>query len=228
MAANYLEQTDEKLAIQISNFASKIGTYATLFALTEAEVLVAQVDAAHFSYTLSNLKKIDTHKKNWTTYKNILKRGEANVTINAEPVMPTLEVPPTRAAPGVLIRFTTMVNRIKAHQAYTTAIGQNLGIEKATTKKANPDVAQPTLKALLRGGKVNLVWKKGNFTGIFIEKDIGAGFVTLDKDFSPDFVDNSAMPAQGESAIWRYRAIYLLGDDKVGLMSDIVTITVAG
>jgi hypothetical protein len=44
----------------------------------------------------------------------------------------------------------------------------------------------------------------------------------------PDFIDNSPMPAQGESVIWKYRASYLMGDDKVGLMSDVVTVTVAG
>ena len=228
MAANYLENTDEKLSIQMTNFGSKIGTYATLFALTAAEVTANQADAAQFAWAVTNLKKIETHKKNWTTYKNILKKGEVNVTANAAPTTPTLDVAPAAVAPGVLIRFTTMVNRVKAHPAYTTAIGQNLGIEKATTAKLNTDDAQPVLKAVMRGGKVNLVWKKANFSGIVIEKDSGEGFAMLDKDFSPDFIDNSVMPAQGESAIWKYRAIYLVGDDKVGLMSDVVTVTVMG
>lgn len=224
----YLESTDEKLAIQMTNFGSKIGVYATDFTLTPAEVKGIQDDAAFFSWSVSNLKRIETNKQNWTAFKNILKKGEANTTVNTVPATPVLETAPTEVAPGVLYRFTTIVNRVKAHPAYTTAIGQNLGIESVTATKANVDEAQPMLKAVMRGGKVNLVWKKSGYSGIVIEKDNGAGFVTLDKDFSPDFIDNSPMPAQGESAVWKYRASYLLGDDKVGLMSDIVTITVAG
>lgn len=224
----YLESTDEKLAIQMTNFGSKIGGYATNFALTPAEVSGVQDDAAFFSWSVSNLRRIETHKQNWTAFKNILKKGEANATVNTVPAIPLLEAEPTAVAPGVLFRFTTIVNRVKAHPAYTTAIGQNLGIENGTKAKVNTDAAQPALKVAIRGGKVNLIWKKSGFSGIVIEKDSGKGFVTLDKDFSPDFIDNSPMPAQGESAVWKYRASYLVGDDKVGIMSDIVSVTVAG
>ena len=121
-----------------------------------------------------------------------------------------------------------MVNRIKAHQSYTTAIGQNLGIEISASQKIDLDNAKPVLKSVMRGGQVNLLWRKGKLGGILIEKDSGVGFVTLDKDFYPDFIDNSTMPAQGQSAIWNYRAIYLMNDEKVGMWSDIVTVTVAG
>lgn len=224
----YLESTDEKLAIQMTNFGFKIGVYATSFALTTTEVSGLQADAAFFSWSVSNLKRIETNKQNWTAFKNILKKGEANATVNNVPAIPVLETAPTAVAPGVLGRFTTIVNRVKAHPAYTTAIGQNLGIESIDTKKVNVDEAQPKIKAVMRGGKVNLLWKKSGFSGIAIEKDSGEGFVALDKDFSPDFIDHSPMPASGESAIWKYRASYLLGDDKVGAMSDIVTISVAG
>jgi hypothetical protein len=224
----YLEATDEKLAIQMTNFGSKLGGYATVFALTPAEVSSAQADAAFFTWSLSNWKRIDTYKQNWINFKTILKKGEANVTVNTVPALPVLETAPPAVAPGILLRFTTVVNRIKAHQAYTSAIGSNLGIEGSLAAKADADAAQPTLKAVMRGGKVNLVWKKAGFSGILIEKDNGAGFVTLDKDFSPDFIDNSPMPAAGESAVWKYHASYLLGDEKVGMMSDIVSVTVAG
>jgi hypothetical protein len=224
----YLEATDEKLAIQMTNFGSKIGGYATIFALTPAEVSSIQADAAFFSWSVGSWKRIDTYKQNWTSFKTILKKGEANVTVNTVPVAPVLETAPAVVAPGIVSRFTTVVNRIKAHQAYTTAIGANLGIEGSLTAKPNADVAQPTLKAVMRGGKVNLIWRKAGFSGIVIEKDSGAGFVVIDKDFSPDFIDNSPMPAAGESTVWKYRASYLLGDEKVGLMSDIVSISVAG
>ncbi len=179
-------------------------------------------------WVINSFKKVDTNKKNWTTFKNILKKGESNVTVNNAPTAPTLDATPEAVAPGILVRFTTMVNRIKAHQNYTTAIGQNLGIEVSATQRLDLDTAQPTLKIVMRGDQVNLVWKKGKMGGILIEKDSGNGFITLDKDFHPDFIDNSPMPTQGQSAVWKYRAIYLNNDRKVGLWSDVVTVTVTG
>lgn len=79
MPITYLELTDEKFAIQLSNFGSKMGTYAILFALTPAEVASIQADAAQFAWTVMNFKKIESNKQNWTKYKKILRKGEANV-----------------------------------------------------------------------------------------------------------------------------------------------------
>jgi hypothetical protein len=38
----------------------------------------------------------------------------------------------------------------------------------------------------------------------------------------------AAMPPAGQSALWKYKAIYLQGDDRVGQWSDVVSIPVAG
>jgi len=50
----------------------------------------------------------------------------------------------------------------------------------------------------------------------------------LDRDIMLDYIDHSPLPAQGQNVIWNYRASYLFNDEKVGVWSDIVTITVAG
>jgi hypothetical protein len=226
--ASYLESTDEKLALQLDNFSSKMDGYAALFGITAPEVASLTGDSNYYSWAVNSHLKIETNKKDWTLFKNILKKGEENVTANAAPTTPVLIASPTAVAPGVVYRFTTMVNRIKAHANYTTSIGQNLGIEKKASAPLNKDTAQPVLKAIIRGGKVNLMWKKGKYSGILIEKDSGNGFAMLDRDFVPDFIDQSPYPAQGQSAIWKYRASYLVADDKVGVWSDVVTITVAG
>jgi hypothetical protein len=224
---SYLETSDEKFSLQLSNFATKIDIYATAFNFADADVASIKADAIYFDWSVKNILKVATYKKDWTMFKSILKKGESNVTSNNAPTVPMLDKAPDAVAPGILFRFTTLVNRLKSHQSYTTAIGQNLGIELSNTQKVNFDGAQPSLKAVMRAGKVNLDWKKGKFEGIIIEKDSGAGFNILDKDLHPNFIDNSAMPAQGQSAIWKYRAMYFYGGDSVGLWSDIVTVSVA-
>lgn len=226
--STYLETNDEKFAIQLSNFASKINTYANDFGITGAEVDSITNDAAFFTWAVTNLKKIETYKRNWTTFKSILKKGESNVTNNTYPDAPILDVVPHLVAPGISFRFTSIANRIKAHVLYTTAIGQNLGIELSPAQKVDLDAAQPILKMVMRAGKVNLDWKKGKFEALLIEKDSGEGFVLLDKDLHPNFVDHSPLPEAGSSAIWKYRAMYLYGGEPVGQWSDIVTVTVSG
>ena len=225
---SYLETTDEKLTLQLDNFASKLNNYAGQFGLTSSEVDEMVADAAYFSWMTNNYRKIATHKKEWTLFKTIQKNGERHVAENWTPVAPVLTAMPTAVAPGIVFRFRTMANRVKAHQNYTPAIGQNLGIEKSATEPLNKDTAQPILKAVIRGGTVNVLWKKGRYSGILIEKDSGEGFAFFDRDFIPNFIDNSPLPTHGESAIWKYRASYLVNDEKVGVWSDVVSITVAG
>lgn len=224
----YLESSEEKLAIQISNFASKIDSYTSTFGFTAAEAASIKADASYFAWTINNINKIDTYKKNWTAFKTILMKGEDNVVSSTVPAPPNLDLQPAPVAPGLLKRFTTMVNRIKVHQAYTTAIGQNLGIEPAEVAPIAEAEAKPTLKLLQSGDKVLVKWTKARFSGILLEKDSGNGFVMLDKDFMPDYIDNTPMPAAGQIAIWKYRAIYLLRDEKAGQWSDEVSITVTG
>ncbi|MDI1318023.1 hypothetical protein [Flavobacterium sp.] len=48
----------------------------------------------------------------------------------------------------------------------------------------------------------------------------------LDKDLHPYFINKSELPPAEESAVWKYRALYLYNYDQVGLWSDIVTISV--
>lgn len=228
MATSYLELSDEKLAVQLTNFSSKIEVYGPTFGLSAAEVTIIKNDADYFFWTVVNYKKMATNKKNWTAFKTILKTKPNTLTVNPAPIPAALDPAPTAVAPGIIYRFTSTVNRIKAHPAYTTAIGKNLGVEQASASKANNDHAKPVLKAIVRGGKVDLKWKKGKFTGILIEKDSGQGYVALDKDFQPPFTDPTPLPEVGQTALWKYRASYLINDNKVGLQSDVVTITVTG
>ena len=50
----------------------------------------------------------------------------------------------------------------------------------------------------------------------------------LTVDTVPDYTDTAAMPPAGQSALWKYKAIYRQGDDRVGQWSVVVSIPVAG
>ena len=55
----------------------------------------------------------------------------------------------------------------------------------------------------------------------------GKGFAFLAVGTVPDYTDTQTPPA-GQSALWKYKAIYRQGDDRVGQWSDVVSIPVAG
>ena len=43
-----------------------------------------------------------------------------------------------------------------------------------------------------------------------------------------DNADTAAMPPAGQSALWKYKGIYLPADQRVGQWSDVVSIPLAG
>jgi hypothetical protein len=222
----YLKKTDEDFSAQLGNFANKINPYVIMFNLTADDVSQMEKDSAYFAWSLVATKRYDDTKKGWTGFKNNLRRGVPNVTTNPIPEPVVVTPTPGEVAPGVQYRFTTLVNRIKAHNSYTSAIGQVLGIENSSQNRIAFENVQPNLKVVMRGGKVNLDWKKGAYDGIVIEKDSGNGFVVFDKDMRPNFTDPTPLPPGSESAVWRYRAMFLYSDARVGNWSDVVTITV--
>jgi hypothetical protein len=77
-------------------------------------------------------------------------------------------------------------------------------------------------------GNVEVQWKKGGFTGVRIEVDRGNGqWVFLAVDTEPHYTDTLHL-APGTAAVWKYRAIYLNGDEQFGQWSDPVSIAVQG
>ena len=53
---------------------------------------------------------------------------------------------------------------------------------------------------------------------------MGRKFLAIDTQ--PNYLDNSPLPPVGTSAIWKYKAVYILHDEEVGEYSDEVSITV--
>ncbi|MFA6151495.1 MAG: hypothetical protein WC716_09255 [Chitinophagaceae bacterium] len=221
----FLEQSKEKSARQLTNFASKLGQYKDLFNLSDTDIAGIKADAAYNMWSLVNYKRIETYKKSWTSFRETLFKGDMLNVPMENPEAPVLDPRPAVVPSGIEKRFTTMVKRVKAHQNYTRAIGQNLGIE--TVKVIAETLrAQPSIKLSLRGGKVIVKWKKGLQMGILIEKNTGSGFVKLDKDFNPPFVDNAPLPRNGQLERWEYRAIYLQNDELAGQWSQVAGIIV--
>lgn len=133
----------------------------------------------------------------------------------------------TRA--GVVGRTRALANRIKAHANFTTAFGEQLGI-LGPEDTTDLTTSKPTLKATtVQTGNVTLAFNKSIATGVRISSKRGAEatFSFLAVDTESPYVDTRPNLAAGPESRM-YQAQYLEGDDLVGLLSDIVAVTVPG
>ncbi|MEN3369132.1 MAG: hypothetical protein V7609_1275 [Verrucomicrobiota bacterium] len=79
---------------------------------------------------------------------------------------------------------------------------------------------------------MDLGWDWGGFANFLdqleaeVDRGDGKGFVLLAIDTTPGYTDNQPFPATPVK--WTYRAIYRLGDNRVGQWSKPVSVTVGG
>lgn len=224
----YLPRTDEEKAGWLNNFALKLPTYAAKYGITPEELADMQTSAQFFDALLDYKNQYNAYASSVTNFKNIMRDGKTNGAITELP-MPPASMLPTPVPPGIFARSSAIVNRIKASLNYSTADGEDLGIE-GTQSTIDFNALKPTLKGrLVAGGHPEIGWKKQGMDGIEIQKmDEHGNWQHLAVDLKPNYIDNSSLPPTGSSAVWRYRAIYLYKDERVGQWSDVLVVTVAG
>lgn len=227
MAKAYFLPTDDagKDAL-LTNLAGKLAGYQTTVGLSAGDVSGTVADQAFFHYTLTSQNAVANYAQQWTAYKKAARDG-TGASLGPLPVPPTLGTPPTAVPPGIFGRLRSLVARIKAHPNCTDAIGQDLDIIGAD-QTVDLNTVKPVLKLRLEAGHPKVLWPKAGMGSVDIWVDRGSGFIYLANDTEPDYLDTAALPAAGQSALWKYKAIYRLHDEQVGLWSDVVSIAVTG
>jgi hypothetical protein len=225
-----IEKNDAAFNAQLKNFVNKIDTYKATLGLSADEVSSVTGDALAFDYVVTSQLATQTFAQNYTSYKNLLRKG-GEVALGVLPVLPALAAPPAMPLPNLESRFRNLLQRITHSNAYTEAMGLDLGIESpaATASRASLDAGKPDFFIeLSSGGHPNLRWTKGRYQGVEIWKDSGSGFAKLDRDMRPDYIDKTNLPPAGATALWKYKMVYLLDDEPIGQWSNVVVVTVHG
>jgi hypothetical protein len=225
----YLPSDDAGKAAWLNNLAGRLPAYQAALGLTAADVASLTADAAFFNYALGAQQEVAAYAQQWTAYKNSARNG-SGPALGDIPVAPVLPTPaPAMVAPGIIGRATALAARIKVAPGYTDSIGQALQLIGADNP-VDPTTLKPILDVELDAGEVEISWLKQGMDGLEIQVDRGdgKGFVFLAIDTIPNYTDTAPMPAAGQSALWKYKAIYLQADQRVGQWSDVVSIPVAG
>jgi hypothetical protein len=225
---HYLPRRDQEKVLWLNNFSSKLPTQAASVGVSGAEVTSVQDDAAAFSYWTGQVETFTTEKEERVEFKNILRDGPLGSPAPSYPILPTIPVPPTAVLPGIFGRIRLLVQRIKNSPNYTTSIGTDLGII-GSEDSTDHSTLKPELKLILHGGAVEVQWKKSAADAIRIECDRGiavagqSGWALAGIDTMPHFTDTTPITVP---AVWKYRAIYLIGHEPVGQWRNVPSISV--
>lgn len=136
---------------------------------------------------------------------------------------------PVAVAYGCMKRlFDFIADDIKTSPTYDITIGLSLRVEGSI--KPAPDAGTTVPEFDLRGtsgGKLEIVWTKGEFDGVKVQIDLGTAGIQNEIDLRPNFTLNWLPPA-GTAVTIKVRLRYIYRGEDFGNWSDWQTWTLAG
>ena len=227
--SDFIPRSDDAFAAQLQNFKLTIGTYGGVLGVAAQQITDQAADADYFSYILACQLVMRNGGRQWTDWKDIERFG-GDATSIGEGLIPVFPAKVAAVDPGIEPRFRALVKEIKVNPNYNASIGEALGVEGA--EQVGPDLAtvQPEISVRTAGGEVQVKWGWSGYSEFLhmceIQVDRGGteGFVPLCFDTTPNYTDTTPFPAT--PAKWTYRAIYHVGDHRVGQWSNPVSVAV--
>jgi len=228
----YLPLKESDVVIWFNIFSEKIkNTYASTFGISNADADKLVEYAAFYAFLVGYLNQLRTFSQGVTKYKNAFKNSALNTPLPSVPQF-TITLPaiiPTEAAMMKTIR--SMVKRIKAHPKYTTAIGEDLGIEGAA-HAFNADEYKPGSKAKSMAGFVEIEFIKRGVEAVNIYGNpVGSDadeWVFLGTQTQSPFRDKRALAVAGKPEHRRFRLRGVMADKEIGQWSDMISVVFGG
>ena len=207
-----------------NTFAQAFATIGPTLGFTSTDVHLVNDDNAMMQFLGQNLPTIENYAEAARSFRRIITEGEVDGTTPAFPAIASIQ-PSATVAQGIFERLDNLVKRIRLAPGYTDEEGDQLGIVPKKPSSIAPENAQPTLTTDTDPGNVVYVkFKKGQFTGIFLQASIDKGAWEDRGRFtrSPVKLTIAQTPEELPRLV-ALRARYLVGDDAVGDWSSTVT-----
>jgi hypothetical protein len=222
----YLPKDDAGKVVWLNNFREKLPLYAAALGITPIQLAQLDTDADAFSNIFLFQNGLKDTMEAYTGFKNLLRNGTG--TLPAVPPIPSAPMLPPNAQSNVFGSVAQLVQNIKSNPAYDpNTMGDDLRII-GDEQTIDPNSWKPIIKAENIAGSPNIKWTKGDADALKIKVNRGTGYELLAIDTKPDYLDKHTLPPFGQSALWKYSAIYILDDEEVGQWSDELEVAVKG
>jgi hypothetical protein len=225
-----IKHVERELSNQMLQFMEAIPTYATLLNVSAGQMTAQAADAVRFKWELDVAELCGQCSEQWTAWKKITREGGAFPPAGAPVAMDWPSPEPPAVAAGVEGRFRAIVQHCVNHPNCNPGIEAALGIE--ATEISGPDLGTfgPLLKLKVDAAGVMVGWGWQGFRAflgsceIHVDRGDGQGFKFLTIDTTPNYLDTQPLPTT--PAKWTYKAVYRLGDARVGQWSAPVSVNV--
>jgi hypothetical protein len=217
-----------KLAL-LQHLAANLPNYVETLEISDADLERVRVGAAWFECILTAQDAAQDYSSALFALKRVLRDGPSSASV-AFPSLPAApRIPGLPPYADIFGFIGALITRIKKHRNYTAAIGQALRIIAAQSPGADPSTLQPVLSVDFQGGHPVLSWKTNGADALELEADHGEGaFRLMTIRTRPGYTDNTPLPAPGTAAVWKYRGIHLIRDERVGHWSQVLEVGVKG
>jgi hypothetical protein len=226
MPNKYLPATGSERVVWLNNFNNKLSYYAPLLTIPAEDVSQTGKDYKALFYAVNTTNQLKQTQKQATAYKAALMHSGGQ-PLGSVPVMPVSGPVPEAVPAGIFDRICRMVQRMKNHPAYTDSIGQDLNIiSPADVTDLNSML--PVLRFKIDVGRPSLKWSKGSAdaTAIYADRNDGKGFVLVSRFVRGRYLDTSPLTPGKIADDWKYKAIFIVADEEVGQMSQVITVRV--
>ncbi len=215
--------------VWLQNFKTKLPLHATDLGLVPATVTARLLDVDNALYGLDSYRGALGPAS--TSCYQCIDDALYGATVPGQTMWMGFTVPagaPAAVPNGTLVRvFDFIADAIKAAPAYSTMVGEDLGIVGAEEQPPSPTVTPEFDLRPTGGGKLEVVWTKRPFDGVKLEFDLGTAGLKADIDLRPNYT-LQWLPAAGQSAIVKVRLRYIYEGEDFGNWSDWKTYTLGG
>ena len=202
--SDYIPQQDTDYLAWHDQFKTNVLAQAATFSLVAADTTPITTDNTDFHTKITNLNSTAAIAKQAVADKNISRRnGEG--------------------------RARALARRIKAHPAYTVALGNLLGIvgpdDGIDLSARRPDITGNDRT----GGQVEIGFNKLTSDGVnlYSKRDGDADFVFLARDTATPYLDTRPLLTAGKPEIREYKAMFVLNDEEIGIFSHELVVNCA-
>lgn len=221
--AEWYPTNDAALIPWHANFVVECNNYKTTFGTVLTTPVVAQV--ATNSTFVANVVNTVESAKNWASdmvaFKEIILRGAHGTSMPVTPVAPSTVTVPSGAVAAIEDYTRALVAQIKAHPAFTPAIGQAMGIVAGGSVPGNVSC---TAGALTQSQvQVNIVKAGHNVVAVDSKRGTGA-WEQISLATSTPYIDARAPLVSGQPEVREYRVQAFENNARVGPLSGIVSV----